>query len=134
VARYVEGIKTKVAKTGYVETLFGRKRFLPEINSSAWNLRQEAERAAINFPIQGTAADLVKMAMAEINLKLKTFNLKLLLQVHDELLFEVVENEINNLAPRIKEIMESVYALAAPLKVKTEIGYNWGELKKLQDN
>ena len=133
-ARYVEGIKTKVAKTGYVETLFGRKRFLPEINSSAWNLRQEAERAAINFPIQGTAADLVKMAMAEINLKLKTFNLKLLLQVHDELLFEVVENEINNLAPRIKEIMESVYALAAPLKVKTEIGYNWGELKKLQDN
>jgi len=130
VARYVEETKKKVARTGFVETLFSRKRFLPEINSSAWNLRQEAERAAINFPVQGTSADLVKMAMADIKLKIKNEKLKMLLQVHDELLFEVEENEVDNFAPRIKEIMENVYELDAPLAVKIEIGSSWGELKK----
>ncbi len=132
VARYVEETKRKVAKTGFVETLFGRKRFLPEINSSAWNLRAEAERAAINFPVQGTAADLVKMAMAEdsLKLKVKSLKLKMLLQVHDELLFEVAENEVNDLAPRIKELMENVYKLEAPLVVKIEIGSSWGQLEQ----
>lgn len=130
VARYIEETKQKVAKTGYVETLFGRKRFLPEINSSAWNLKAEAERAAINFPVQGTAADLVKMAMIELSSKLKTYNLKLLLQVHDELLFEVNAETVDSLAPKIKEIMENVYELEAPLVVKIEVGDNWGGLLK----
>jgi DNA polymerase-1 len=132
VARYVERIKEEVARTGYVETLFGRKRFLPEINSSAWNLRAAAERAAINFPVQGTAADLVKMAMVEINEKLdiKSEKLKMLLQVHDELIFEIFENEMDYFAPQIREIMENVHQLSAPLRVEIEIGGNWGELEK----
>ncbi|OGZ33588.1 MAG: hypothetical protein A2Y98_01490 [Candidatus Portnoybacteria bacterium RBG_19FT_COMBO_36_7] len=132
VSRYVEKIKEEVACSGYVETLFGRKRFLPEINSSAWNLRASAERAAINFPVQGTAADLMKMAMADIShkLKAKSEKLKMLLQVHDELIFEVQEDEIDFFAPQIKEIMENIYQLSAPLKVEIEIGSNWGELIK----
>jgi len=143
VAEYVEKTKEEVLQKGYVETLFGRKRFLPEINSSAWDLRAAAERAAINFPVQGTAADLVKMAMVKIADRLsliangkeaghkpQAIRHKLLLQVHDELLFEVPEYEIGAIAPQIKEIMENVYELAAPLKVEIEIGLNWGELKK----
>jgi len=143
VTRYAEEIKQKVSQNGFVETLFGRKRFLPEINSSAWDLRAAAERAAINFPVQGTAADLVKMAMVEIANRLsliangkeaghkpQSIRHKLLLQVHDELLFEVPEDEIGTVAPQIKEIMENIYELAAPLKVEIEIGLNWGELKK----
>ncbi|OIO48547.1 MAG: hypothetical protein AUJ32_00385 [Parcubacteria group bacterium CG1_02_40_82] len=143
VTRYAEEIKQKVSQNGFVETLFGRKRFLPEINSSAWDLRAAAERAAINFPVQGTAADLVKMAMVEIANRLsliangkeaghkpQSIRHKLLLQVHDELLFEVPEDEIGTVVPQIKEIMENIYELAAPLKVEIKIGLNWGELKK----
>ncbi|MFH0852236.1 MAG: DNA polymerase [bacterium] len=135
VARYVDKTKKQVARDSYAETLFGRKRFLPEINSSAWDLRASAERAAINFPVQGTAADLVKMAMVGIKLKINLpaegQKLKMLLQVHDELLFEAPENEIDELASQIKEIMENVYQLEAPLIVKIEIGPNWGELSFL---
>jgi len=131
VAAFIEKTKQQVARTGFVETLFGRKRFIPEINSSAWNLRQEAERAAINFPVQGTAADLVKMAMAEISFKfkVKSEKFKMLLQVHDELVFEVADGYVDEVAPQIKEIMENIYQLVAPLKVKIEIGQNWGELE-----
>jgi DNA polymerase-1 len=131
VARYVEKTKKEAAQNGCVETLFGRKRFIPEINSSAWNLRAAAERMAINMPIQGTAADLMKMAMVEINLKLKTCNLKLLLQVHDELIFEMPAGEVREAAREIKGIMESVYQLAVPLKVEIEAGDNWGALERL---
>jgi len=132
VARYIEETKRKVAKAGYVETLFGRKRFLPEINSSAWDLRAQAERAAINFPVQGTAADLVKMAMTEVSLKfkVKSEKLRMLLQVHDELVFEIVKESANEAAREIKEAMENVYELAAPLKVEIEIGQSWGELSE----
>jgi DNA polymerase-1 len=130
VARYIEKTKEQVAKSGYVETLFGRKRFLPEINSSAWNLRAAAERAAINFPVQGTAADLVKMAMVAIDPELSSQKLKLLLQVHDELIFELPLGEINIFAPQIKQKMEGVFDLAAPLKVEIETGQNWGQLTK----
>ena len=105
---------------------------MPEINSSAWNLRAAAERAAINFPVQGTAADLVKMAMVGISSKLQTpdSKFKMLLQVHDELVFEVAENLVNEMAPKIKETMENIFQLAAPLKVEIKIGINWGELER----
>jgi DNA polymerase-1 len=131
VARYIEKTKETAATLGYVQTLFGRKRFIPEINSSAWNLRAAAERMAINMPIQGTAADLIKMAMVEINQKLKTNNLKLLLQVHDELVFEVPESEVIRAAGDIKKIMENIYSLAVPLTVEMESGDSWGGLKKI---
>ncbi|MBI4709309.1 MAG: hypothetical protein HY764_03860 [Candidatus Portnoybacteria bacterium] len=132
VARYIETIKSQVADKGFAQTLFGRKRFLPEVNSSAWNLRQAAERAAINFPVQGTAADLVKMAMVKIDsaFRLKSDKIKMLLQAHDELIFEVRKDYIDESAPRIKNIMESIYQLPAPLIVEIETGDNWGELMK----
>jgi len=132
VAQYIEKTKRLVARTGYVETLFGRKRFLPEINSSAWDLRAAAERAAINFPVQGTAADLVKMAMVAVNSQFSTVGdqLKMLLQVHDELVFETAKDFVDKAAGKIKEIMENIYQLAAPLKVEVKIGANWGELAK----
>lgn len=143
VARYIEETKRKVSRDGFVETLFGRKRFLPEINSSAWDLRAAAERAAINFPVQGTAADLMKMAMVEVancitqianrqnsGDKRLAIGAKLLLQVHDELVFEVAKDCVGEIAPKIEEIMEGIYQLAAPLRVEIEMGDNWGNLKK----
>jgi len=128
VAKYVENIKIQAARDGYVQTIFGRKRFIPEINSSAWNLRAGAERMAINMPIQGTAADLIKMAMVEIKSKIKNQKSKMLLQVHDELVFEVPEAEVGLVVRQIKEIMENVYQLSVPLKVEIEAGDNWGEM------
>jgi DNA polymerase-1 len=112
--------------------LFGRKRFIPEINSSAWNLRAAAERMAINMPIQGTAADLIKMAMVNLaDSHLLKADCRLLLQVHDELVFEVSEMEAGPIGEQIKEIMENVYKLEVPLKVGIESGDNWGEMEKL---
>jgi len=132
VARYIEETKKEAAKNGYVQTLFGRKRFIPEINSSAWNLRAAAERMAINMPIQGTAADLIKMAMANLaDSHLLKADCRLLLQVHDELVFEVSEKEAGPTGTKVKEIMENVYKLEVPLKVEIEIGDNWGEMEKL---
>ncbi len=130
VAKYIAKIKQEAANDGFVQTLFGRKRFIPEINSSAWNLRQAAERMAINMPVQGTAADLLKMAMVEI-VKRLPLSAKLLLQVHDELIFEVPAKEVPKIAKMVKEIMENIYQLLVPLKVDVETGDNWGQLKQL---
>ncbi|MFH1386010.1 MAG: DNA polymerase [Patescibacteria group bacterium] len=129
VAKYIEKTKKNASRDGFVQTLFGRKRFIPEINSSAWNLRQAAERMAINMPVQGTAADLLKMAMVEVNLKLKNEKVKMLLQVHDELVFEVLESEAQKIAKIAKGVMENIYQLAVPLKVDVERGDNWGKMK-----
>ncbi|MEK7160912.1 MAG: DNA polymerase A family protein, partial [Patescibacteria group bacterium] len=130
VAKYIEKTKKSAARDGFVQTLFGRKRFIPEINSSAWNLRQAAERMAINMPVQGTAADLLKMAMVELaKSQWLMANSKILLQVHDELVFEVAEEKVKEAASKIKTSMESIYQLAVPLKVEIENGANWGEMK-----
>jgi len=135
VAEYVERTKREAAKNGFVQTLFGRKRFIPEINSSVWGLRAAAERMAINMPVQGTAADLIKMAMVEIaNSQWLMANSKMLLQVHDELVFEIAEEKVSEAAKEIKNIMENIYQLAVPLKVEIETGDNWGELKQLTIN
>jgi len=135
VAEYIAKTKKDAARDGFVQTLFGRKRFIPEINSSAWNLKQAAERMAINMPIQGTAADLLKMAMVKIATgDWLIANSKMLLQVHDELVFEVVDDKVQEAAGKIKAIMENIYQLSAPLKVDVETGNNWGELKQLTIN
>jgi len=132
VANYLEKSRQAAAKNGFVETLFGRKRFIPEINSSAWNLRQAAERAAVNMPVQGTAADLLKMAMVSIaKNEWLAANSKMLLQVHDELVFEVAEDEVKKAALEIKKIMENIYQLAVSLRVDFEVGDNWGETNKI---
>ncbi len=121
---------TKTAvENGYVTTLFNRRRYLPEIKSDNNRLRSEAERMAVNTPIQGTAADLIKKAMINIHEKLKGegFRSRMLLQVHDELLFEVPEDEVETITPVIKKEMEEVYRLDVPLKVDINHGRNWGE-------
>jgi DNA polymerase-1 len=129
VARYREAIIETATKKGYVSTLFNRRRYLPDIQHSNRVIRAEAERMAINTPIQGTAADLIKKAMINIHRRLDTedFRAKMLLQVHDELLFEVPEEELDTVVPMVKEEMEGVYALHVPLMVDIHKGRNWEE-------
>jgi DNA polymerase-1 len=129
----VKGLKEKIIAqaqhNGYVTTLFNRTRNLPHIHSDNGNLKSEAERTAINTPIQGTAADLIKMAMIRIAETLGTerMNTKMLLQVHDELVFEVPQEEVERAAAIIKDEMEGVYPLKIPLRVDINWGSNWDE-------
>lgn len=118
-------------RDGFVSTLFGRQRPLSDINSQIVMIRKAAERMAINTPIQGTAADLIKMAMIKIYemIKDKTEEIKLLLQVHDELIFEIRQDKIGFYAPKIKKIMEEVIKLKVPIIAEYGQGDNWGELK-----
>jgi len=129
VARFREDMISKAVKDGYVTTIFNRRRYLPEIRNENSRLRSDAERVAVNTPIQGTAADLIKMAMINIHAVLKKERLKtrMLLQVHDELLFEVPDDEIRLVLPFIKKEMEEVYKLDVPLKVDINYGKNWDE-------
>jgi DNA polymerase-1 len=129
VATYREKMIAMAQKKGYVTTLFSRRRYLPQINHAKQRIRAEAERMAINTPIQGTAADLIKKAMINIHGRIKRENLrtKMLLQVHDELLFEVPEDEIDLISSMVKEEMEGVYRLDVPLKVDVKRGRNWDE-------
>ena len=114
---------------GYVSTLFNRRRYLPDIQHGNRIIRAEAERMAINTPIQGTAADLIKKAMINIyqRLNMGKFRTKILLQVHDELVFEVPEGELEDVIPMIRKEMEGVYTLRVPLKVDISKGRNWNE-------
>jgi DNA polymerase-1 len=129
VTRYRNTMIEMAQHEGYVTTLFNRKRYLPDIQHSNRVIRGEAERMAINTPIQGTAADLIKMAMIRIQQRLKQarFGAKMILQVHDELVFEVPEREASAVIPLIKEEMEGVYPLRVPLKVDISEGKNWDE-------
>ena len=129
VLRYREQMIDMARKKGYVTTLFNRKRYLPGINHSKARIRAEAERMAINTPIQGTAADLIKKAMINIHRKLKENRLKtrLILQVHDELVFEVPESELEDVKEMVLKEMEGVYPLSVPLRVDMGVGRNWGE-------
>lgn len=133
IATYMDEMKIKAHTDGYVETIFGRRRYLPDIHSGIGMLVAAAERMAINMPIQGTQADLLKMAMIDVERYLRENypDVKMLLQVHDELVFEVEEKDLAEIASKIKSIMEKVYAWEVPLIVNVEVGKNWGELKKL---
>lgn len=125
IKKYIENTKEFVREYGYAETLFGRKRFLPDIASSAPHLQAAAERMAVNMPIQGTAADVIKMAMVQISKELPKE--RLLLQIHDELLFELPRNSKS--IPQIKHIMEQAGSLK--LKIDVKAGDNWDELKTI---
>ncbi|MCX7816261.1 MAG: DNA polymerase I [Syntrophales bacterium] len=129
VKRYIEETLDRARKLGYVQTLFGRRRFLPEINADNASVRQFAERTAINTPIQGTAADIIKIAMIRIARRLKEENLKskMIMQVHDELVFEVPEAEKDTMTKLVKEEMEHVVNLEVPLRVEIGYGRNWDE-------
>jgi len=129
VTKYREKMIDLAREKGYVRTLFNRRRYLPEINHSQQRFRAEAERMAINTPIQGTAADLIKKAMINIHERLgrENFRTKMILQVHDELLFEVKEDETDLIRSMVKEEMEGVHRLDVPLKVDLKLGRNWDE-------
>jgi len=124
---YIEAVKAFAHANNYVETYFGRRRACPEVNSSNYNIRAGAERMAVNVPIQGTAADIYKLAMIEVTAKLPA-GCELLLQIHDELIVECPAERGEEIAKMLKEIMEGVIDLGLPLSVDTEIGQNWGEL------
>ncbi|EKD49149.1 MAG: hypothetical protein ACD_63C00254G0006 [uncultured bacterium] len=128
---YMENIVEFARKHGYVETLFGRRRYLPEIVSSQFQVRGAAERMAINMPIQGTSSDIVKLAMVMVSKSLRDFGDKarMLLQVHDELLFEIKKDVIKSVVERCIEGMENVCELAVPLRVNVKRGRNWGDMK-----
>ena len=133
VARFTEELKEKARKDGWVETIFGRRRYLPEIFSQAEYIRAEAERMAVNAPIQGTAADIVKLGMIRSqDLIAKEFKEQAfqLLQIHDELLFEVKKGLVPEFVMEIKKILEEIYPHEIKLEVQAEIGPSWGELKK----
>jgi len=116
---------------GYVTTILNRRRYLPDITSKNFNLRSFAERTAMNTPIQGSAADIIKKAMIDIDARLKEEGLqaKLLLQVHDELIFEAPKEEIEKLEKIVPEVMESAITLDVPLKVDISYGPTWYDAK-----
>ena len=122
----------KYAKeNGFVYTNYGRKRVISEINDANFMVRKAGERMAINTPIQGTSADIIKMAMIKIDELLEKENLqsKLVLQIHDELIFDVKNEELDKIIKLAKYEMENIVKLAVPLKVSTDTGKNWYELK-----
>lgn len=129
VVRYKEETLDSARRNGYVSTLFGRRRYLPDMNHKNRMIRGEAERMAVNTPIQGTAADLIKKAMIRIHdrLEKESFKSRMLLQVHDELVFEAPEDELDRVGLLVKEEMEGVHELAVPLKVDVKSGKNWDE-------
>lgn len=131
IADWLEETRRQAYEQGYVETLFGRRRQLPDIHSSNRQIRAAAERVAVNMPIQGTAADLIKMAMIKIDAELPGISphSKMLLQVHDELVFEVPAGEVEKVSVYIKKTMETVYQLRVPVEVHIGTGKNWGECK-----
>ncbi|NHN31392.1 DNA polymerase I [Paenibacillus agricola] len=131
VRRFMDDVVKQARIDGYVTTLLNRRRYLPEINASNFNLRSFAERTAMNTPIQGTAADVIKLAMVQMDERMKKDGLasRMLLQVHDELVFEVPENEIQVMRDTVKEVMEAALQLDVPLKVDVDTGSNWYEAK-----
>ncbi len=129
VQNYMETTKQNAQQNGYVETLMGRRLYLPDINARNGQLRQYAERTAINAPMQGTAADIIKVAMIQVQnwLDKSNINIKMIMQVHDELVFEVAEESIEQATAEVKQIMEAATELHVPLIVDIGQGKNWDE-------
>lgn len=129
VAEFIRKTKEEAKEKGYVETEAGRRRYIPDINSPNFMVQAGAERMAINMPIQGLAADIMKLAMIKVYEKYKdSKTVKMILQVHDEIILEVRKKEAEKVSQDVKKIMEEVYKLKVPLVVDTKIGLNWGEL------
>ncbi len=132
VKKYMDESVARAKAEGFVETIFHRRRYLPDINAKNFNLRSFAERTAMNTPIQGSAADIIKVAMINVNKRLRQEGLqaKMLLQVHDELIFEAPKEEIPVLQKIIPEVMDSAVSLEVPLKVESKHGITWFDTKK----
>ena len=126
---YMEAIKKKAKEDGYVATMFGRRRYLPELKSSNFNVRSFGERVALNMPVQGTAADIIKLAMVNVHRKLKEEKLsaRLILQVHDELIVECPQEEAEQVRQLLEREMENAVQLSVPLTAEAHIGHSWAE-------
>ncbi len=137
IKKFIDKSIGSARKKGYAETMFGRRRYLPEINSSVMQVRKAAERMAVNTPLQGTAADMIKAAMIEVQAMLdsayKNNQAKMILQVHDELLFEARGKIAAKLADQAKKIMENVIKLKVPVIADVKIGNNWGDLHEFKN-
>lgn len=137
IVKYLEKMKQQARDKGYVTTLFGRKRYIPEINSTVGVVRAQAERIAINMPIQGTAADVLKIAMIDlyeqVTTKYSHDEVKMILTVHDELVFEVRDDKVDEVAKLVKDRMEHPkgFELKVPIHVDTEVGQNWGDVEEI---
>ena len=131
IQKYLDGVKAGCRESGYVETLLGRRRYLPDVNARNFRIRSQAERAAINMPIQGTAADLIKVAMIRIQKRLQESDMQslMILQVHDELIFEVPDEEIPQLESVLSELMPSSIELDVPVTIEIKKGKDWGTLR-----
>ncbi len=134
VDEFLKNVIKEAKASGYVENELGRKRYFPEINSSMFQVRAGAERAAINMPVQSLAADILKLAMIMVDkeLDIQSEDIKMLLQVHDELVFEVKEDQVEKYAKQIHEIMEKAYKLKVPLIAEAKVGDNWAEMEKIK--
>ena len=130
VKEYLEATKEQARRLGYVQTVLGRRRFVPEINSVNRMVREAAERMAINAPVQGTSADIIKVAMINLHREMEKRNTKskMLLQIHDELLFEVPEGELEEMKSLVTRLMPEAVELCVPLKTDIKVGRNWGEM------
>ncbi|MBU2258324.1 MAG: DNA polymerase I, partial [Candidatus Omnitrophica bacterium] len=132
VAEYIQDQIKLVEKTGFVTTILGRRRYLPEINNKNQAIRQLAQRQSVNTPIQGSASDLIKSAMVKLyqQIKDKGFKSRMILQIHYELLFDVPLAETRELADLSRDIMENVFNLSVPIKVDIKIGRDWGKMEE----
>ena len=124
---YMQRTRQVALEQGFVETILGRRLYTPDIAARNMMIRKAAERAAINAPLQGSAADIIKMAMIEVDKMLPQAQAKMLLQVHDELVFEVDRDAADELAPKLAEVMQSVVEISVPLVVEVGQGNNWDE-------
>jgi DNA polymerase-1 len=131
VKNYMDNIVMEAYRDGYVKTLFNRKRVIEELQNKNFMVRQSGERIALNTPIQGTSADIMKIAMVKIfnEMQEKGIKSKMLLQVHDELIFDVLESEFDDICNLVKSTMENIYKLSVPLKVSCDSGKNWYDAK-----
>ena len=131
VKRFMDGCVAQGNTEGYVSTLMGRRRYLPELSDRSYTIRQFGERAAMNSPIQGTAADIIKLAMVRVHEALAKAGMRarLILQVHDELIVEAPEEEAETVRQMIKEIMEGVMPLSVPLTAEVNVGRSWYDCK-----
>jgi len=129
VRKFIDELIEKAKKSGYVETILGRKRYVPELNSKNHNTRKLGERIATNSPIQGSGADIIKIAMVNVWRKLRGKKSRIVLQIHDELLVEIKEEEANEVKEIVKREMENTLSLDVPVIVDTGIGKNWLECK-----
>jgi DNA polymerase-1 len=131
---YIEQVKQSARDTGYAETITGRRRYLPDINAGHPGHRAAAERVSVNMPIQGTAADVIKIAMVNISNEIKTQKMqsKMSIQVHDELIFEIAPGELMEMQVMVTTMMPAAMDLAVPLLVEAKTGPTWGDMDSVE--